>query len=552
MENRNRAFGLVSVVACCLGAGGVGWFGFSQAQRNHDLASQLAAESAAKTKLQEEKARLELELVDARAEALKSTDEHLAAAKRTVEEQTQACAELKKKLELAQSQLATENAAREETRRKIEQERTALEEKAAQERRVAEETRAKAETARQIEETEKLRKETEAVKARTAVRQPVNSEQARAARMKGLWETITSGLKKSDRAKVKEMKLSLSGAKEPLTVSYSMQSKRKPLVVIVNGTFSKAQNLYADELEQVFIRSGCHVMTFDSFFSRRFLMQTQLAAPGNLKAEAELSGRIIAAFLKQPGIRDDVSEIAVVGLSYGGGVALQMALLDQEKRLPFSLARVQAYSVPASFRDAIHILDDFEAQPYSYDTILPIVMKAYKSNEPLPQDTTPEMLQKCIGRGFRLDLPETVEAVDRLYCGPIKQARPYVLKTNYLGDPQAETMEREGEAQAVSFTELFEHWLAPYWQGTAHVSGEDLMDMGDLSKILPRLDEKVQIVIARNDPLNAAGAVEELEKIQTKAHLTVLPGGGHLGFLQSEAVTNIAAGLFSGSSGNKK
>jgi predicted alpha/beta-fold hydrolase len=456
---------------------------------------------------------------------------------------------MQQKIDEAESRLAAASAVHDDSRHQ-EIARAGQEAKAAEERKVAEEARAKAEQARLAEEAAKKAPaeskpavRTEPAKSQT----PVNAKQtkqARATPMQGLWETITGGLRKSDRSKVKELKLQLAGTKDGLTVTYYAQSKLRPLVVILNGTMSKAQNLYADELERIFIRAGYHVMTFDSFFSKRFLLQTQLAAPGNLKAEAELSGKIIAAFLKQSDLREKVTDIAVVGMSYGGGVALQMALLDKAHELPFTLARIQAYSVPTSFKTAMHLLDEYEAQPYSYDTILPIVMKAYHSNEALPDDTTPEMLEKCIGRSFRLDLPETVEAVDRLYINRIKKARTYVLNTNYLGDPNAENMDREAEAQSVSFKELFEYWLMPYWQATSSISGSDLMDFGELSKIVPQLDDKVQIIIARNDPLNAPGSVDALEKIQTRAKLTVLPSGGHLGFLYTDAASDIALRIF--------
>jgi len=54
----------------------------------------------------------------------------------------------------------------------------------------------------------------------------------------------------------------------------------------------------------------------------------------------------------------------------------------------------------------------------------------------------------------------------------------------------------------------------------------------------------VQIIVARNDPLNVPGAVEALEKIKTRAVLTVLPAGGHLGFMHSDTIAEIAGRLF--------
>jgi predicted alpha/beta-fold hydrolase len=538
-DSRGRTFTIVALSAACVAVFGLALFGYMQHQQRQELATELATEKAARAKLEAELQRLSSELRDVQS-TQKTVAERADEAARKTDEQSRARAEAELKLEQANAKLAAETAIKEEeARKRADAARVAEEAKAA-------EARAKADAAR-LAELEEKRKPPAAEFSRApepAREAPVNTEQMLAARMQGLWETITGGLRKSDRAHVTELKLKLPGAKEPLTTAYFLQPQPSPLVVIVNGTFSKAQNSYAEELERIYIRSGFNVLTFDSLFSRRFLVQTQFAAPGNLKAEAELAGRIVAAFLKEPGIGENVTDVAAVGLSYGGGVVLQMSLLDQAHRLPFSLSRVQAYSVPVSFREAIGLLDDYEAQPYQYDTILPIVMKAYKSNQALPKDTNAEMLEKIIGRGFRLDLPDTVECVDRLYAAPIIKARSYVLKTNYLGNPKAEKMERDSEAAAVSFKELFESWLVPYWGATGHVPPSDLLAMGELSKLLPLLNDQAQIIIARNDPLNAAGAVDALEKIPTQAKLTVLPSGGHLGFLHTEAIANIAAHIF--------
>ena len=520
---------------------GLAAFGFVQHRHNQELATALAAEKAARTQLEDEQRRIQTALSDAQV-AQKAEAERSAETARKADEQARLRAELQDKLEQGETKRAAEVAAKEEEARKH-----ADAARAAREKAEAAETRLRAEEARRVAEAEKKALPPPAAFSQvpeSIPEPPVDNEQSRSARMVGLWETITGGLRKSDRAHVKELKLQLAGAKEPLTVACYLQSEPRPLVVIVNGTFSKVQNIYAEELERIYIRAGYNVLTFDSLFSRRFLMQTQLAAPGNLKAEADLAGRIIAAFLKEPSVRDNVTEIGAVGLSYGGGVVLQMSLLNQAHKLPFRLSRVQAYSVPVSFREAIGLLDGYEAQPYQYDTILPIVMKAYKSNQALPKDTNAEMLEKIIGRGFRLDLPDTVECVDRLYSVPILKARSYVLKTNYLGDPKAEKMERDSEAAAVSFKELFESWLVPYWDGTGHISATALVEMGELRRMMPLLDEQAQIIIARNDPLNAPGAVDALERIPTKAKLTILPGGGHLGFLHTEQIADIATRIF--------
>ena len=545
---------------------GVGLFGIQQFVTNRELSAKLAAETSARTALGDEKTRLESALREMSANAERAeADRKLDAA-----EHERVRAELQHVRDDAEARAATAAKARDEALRQAEEVRVQAETahqtaavaqsqletankvlaevKTIAEQKTDSDTKAKAGAQPASNDADKRSElKTEAAQYQTVT--PEQTETDRAAQMQGLWETITAGLRKVDHPPLKEMKVLLTGAKAPLEIQYHLESQPKPLVIIVNGTFSKAQNLYAEMLEGTFIKAGYNVVTFDSFFSRRFLLETQYGAPGNFKAEAEIAGRIVATFLKQPGISEKVTDIAVVGLSYGGGVALQMAMLDQNQKLPFKLSRVQAYSVPVSFQTAFRILDEFEAQPYSYDTIIPIVLKANKRHQGIPEDTSLEMLQKVIGRSFRLDLPETVESVDRIYFNAIKKFRSYELQTNYLGDAQAAIMDRESEASSVSFRAFFASWLAPYWNGNAHVSAEDILAMGELSALLPQLGDKVQIVIANNDPLNVPGAVEALKKIRSSAHLIVQKSGGHLGFLETDAIADLAAGIFSTATG---
>ncbi len=554
----------ISFIAASLAFVSAAVLGFQQYSANRELTAQIATEKAAQVALSGEKTRLEAALKEATATMERAADEK----KLEAAEHEKARAELQHSLDEAEGRAVAESKAKNDALHQAELARaetaearrastvalaqletvakTVDEVKAAADRKAAAEAQAAAEQ-KQAAEAAAADKRTAELKAEPAQYQtvtPAQAEQDRAAQMQGLWETITAGLRKVDHPPLMEMKVLLTGAKAPMEIQYFLQPQPRPLVIIVNGTFSKAQNLYAEMLESTYIRAGYNVVTFDSFFSRRFLLETQYGAPGNFKAEAEIAGRIVSMFLKQPGISDKVSDIGVVGLSYGGAVALQMALLDQSKQLPFKLARVQVYSIPVSFQNAFRILDEFEAQPYSYDTIIPIVLKANKRHQAMPDDTTVEMLQKVIGRSFRLDLPETVESVDRIYFNTIKKNRASALETNYLGDGQAAIMDRESEASSVSFRAFFASWLAPYWHGTSRVSAEDLLAMGELSQLLPQLSDKVQIVIAQNDPLNVPGSIDALSKIKTGAKLILQKSGGHLGFLETDAIAQIAAGMF--------
>lgn len=358
----------------------------------------------------------------------------------------------------------------------------------------------------------------------------------------GAWETLVQATRKSDDISLREMDLQIpnSGSAH---VRYSMNAANGSLVLILSGTFATADNPYSNDLGRELMNAGYGVVEMDSFVSTRFVTQMRQGAPGNLRHEALLAGQVLQELIRRTG--NKVSDISVTGVSYGGAVALQMALLDKAGQLPIKLAHVVSFSAPVSFRETMQRLDDYEDLPYSYDTIVPIV-KSAKPNSGVPSGTSTEQLEKVIGRGFRLDLAKAVDTIDRLYASQIHPSPAVALGLENLGDPSAPRMEREVESSAIPFRTLFRYWLAPYWIGKGGIKSEsDLLNYGEMSAVLPELGSNVEVVLTRNDPLNAPGATSELEKIQTAAHVTVLPTGGHAGFVRTEQGKSIVNRIFS-------
>ena len=359
--------------------------------------------------------------------------------------------------------------------------------------------------------------------------------------LQGAWETVVQGLRKSSGVGMNDMDVQLPGG-GGAHVRYSLKNSNAPLVLVLSGTFGRADNPYSDDLARELIDKGCNVVTMDSFFCLRYMTQTRHGAPGNLRNEAMVAGNVLQEMLRRA---DKPSEISVVGVSYGGGVALQMALLDQAGKLPVKLSHVVAFSVPLSFREAMQRLDDFEDLPYSYDTIVPIV-KAVKPGGGIPAAVNVEQLEKVLGRGFKLDLSPAVDVIDRLYAGQIVPSPGKAMGLESLSHSGAGRMEREVEASSVTFRQLYHYWLAPYWVGKGAVKSEDeLADFGEVALLLPNLGKNVEIIFARNDPLNDPATVSAVEKIQTAAHVTVLNSGGHAGFVRTEQGRNIVRRLFS-------
>jgi predicted alpha/beta-fold hydrolase len=129
-----------------------------------------------------------------------------------------------------------------------------------------------------------------------------------------------------------------------------------------------------------------------------------------------------------------------------------------------------------------------------------------------------------IGYVFRSDLKRIVSKNDKLYnLGLIEQYKR-------VGDPR-------GSAKGWTFTEFVEDMSFPYWQAQGAVgSVDEFWAMGDLKNLLPAVGNNVTIYVSHDDPLNDPAEVAALQDRFTPPLFNVLPGGGHLGFAESEWV----------------
>lgn len=350
----------------------------------------------------------------------------------------------------------------------------------------------------------------------------------------GLYSTITSAFvtPAEKPAGCRELKLKVPGFKKELKVRASLRDVPANLVVILNGTFGRADNVYANLWTAWFEQAGHHVLTFDSAMSRPFAEAARHGVPGNLEEEARLCARVIDAFLKQPCMKGKVAQVGVTGISYGGTLALQLSKLERDGALPFKLAGVQAYSAPASFAGAIRQLDGY----FSFDYTKVELYKTFASlprEFPVQRKFEARMMECALSRAFREDLKEGIEAFDTLYDAELK-----TLGVARLGLPNGESPnlreERISHAEALNFGRYFAGLVAPYWTARdPKYTAERLLAAGELSELLMQTGSNVQVIVAANDPLNPAGSVEKLLQASGSEKVTVLPRGGHMGYFDA-------------------
>lgn len=337
----------------------------------------------------------------------------------------------------------------------------------------------------------------------------------------------------------KWLKLNVKGMKSSVWTRAVIQNHPAPLVVILNGTFGHAADPEANLLMAWLEEKGYHAFTFDSTFLPAMNEASRHGVAGNLAAEAELSARIIQTFLQHREMAGKVTQIGVAGMSYGGTQALLLAKMSAAGKLPFRLDAVQAYSPPADVASSMRILDDsftYEWKLSDHYWKFSNLPRAY----PMREQYDPKMMSAALGRVFRMGLQEVTERNDRLYGAELDKAGATRLMPR-----DAERDERLNYAEVVSFSQYFNNIAAPYWKARGQ---NDLLEDGNLKELLKCCGANVEVIIASNDPLNEQGAVEELQRMDFGKKLTVLPCGGHLGYINAKWTRSRLCNMFPGHS----
>lgn len=361
----------------------------------------------------------------------------------------------------------------------------------------------------------------------------------------GLYSTITGCFVQNAEKPgcAREMKLKVPGFKKELKVRASLREGSASLVVILNGTFARADNVYANLWTAWLEQAGLHVLTFDSVMSKPFVEASHHGVAGNLEEEARVAAKVVECFLKQSSVSGKVTQVGVVGISYGGTLALQLAKLGRQGALPFKLGAVQAYSAPVSFATSIRRLDSY----FSFDyTKVDLYKTFYNLPREFPMKKTLDrhMMECALSRAFREDLKESLEYMDASFDADLKGMRAPRLGLP-TGDGANLHEDRISYAEALNFGRYFQGLAVPYWSGRdAKYTAERLLAAGEMAELLSQTGEKVQVIVSANDPLNAPGAVEGLLSKSGSGKITVLPRGGHMGYFDAQWTKKNLLSLF--------
>jgi predicted alpha/beta-fold hydrolase len=338
----------------------------------------------------------------------------------------------------------------------------------------------------------------------------------------GLYSTVTMPFCTGGIAprNAKATELHVDGMKSDIVTRAVIQEHPAPLVVIINGTFGNVNSPETGLLMAWIEERGFHAFTFDSTFGPAMAEASGHGVSGNLMAEAELTGRIIHAFMQQCELCGKITKVGIVGMSYGATQALLLEKLQREGRLSFDLDAVQAYSPPVNIAASLRILDDAAKADWTWKETFWVMCNLWRE-EPLREKPDARKMRAALGHYFQIGLKEVVAKNDRLFGSEMNSSISCSVR------PKCTELEQR---TGVTFNQYLRNTAEPYWQARGV---NNLLAVGELPRLLSDCGVDVEVIVTLNDPLNDPCAIEELQATSAKK-LTVLPRGGHLGYINAQ------------------
>jgi len=323
----------------------------------------------------------------------------------------------------------------------------------------------------------------------------------------------------------KKIRLKVPGFRKEVQVHAVLQDNRAPLVVVLLGVDGKVDGPWGCLFPYWYNQYAYNVLTFDSTFTPRYPEICGQGVVGNFDAEADQVAAIIAAFLNTDEAKRCVTGVGVLGMSFGGSQALLLAAKAKEGKLPFALSGCLALSPPVKIRTAARTVDRFFVED-RWETTMIELAKRFATHAPVAEGVKVPFaateMRAAIGFAFRDGFMEVVERNDRFY-------KLKILPSEESGE------NRSTWAEAVGFGYFMNKFTFPYWQKKGAVKTVDeLWEMTDLVKVLPRLPDFAQAIVTENDPFNDPDELAEAKAADTNGQLVTLPSGGHLGYAASD------------------
>jgi predicted alpha/beta-fold hydrolase len=346
----------------------------------------------------------------------------------------------------------------------------------------------------------------------------------------GLYATLAGYLKVKHVciSREKIFNLNVNNFRAPVSVHAVIQDQEAPLIVLVPGISARTASDFTRLWPSWFADAGFNVLYFDSTFGAGMVPVIGRGVSGNLWSEAEAVRDIIDAFLKLENVGPKVTKIGIVGQSYGGVIALILGQMSKEGPMPFKIDAIQAYSPPVDLERTADLFDKW-FNDYRWCYTLVQFQAEVARHKPVrcgcPSPLSNRLMKASIAAAFHLELVSVVMANDDYYC---------LGHLEHGGQFDAQSV-RYDSADRIGFTEYAYSIAFPYWEpilGTGKI--QELIARTNLNEILRHQPPCSETIIAHDDPFNYVEDIRELESHAAELPLTILPHGGHLGYIGEE------------------
>lgn len=353
----------------------------------------------------------------------------------------------------------------------------------------------------------------------------------------GLYGTVTGTLV-LDRMKfevpgLRQMKLTVPGMQKQLSIHCVIQNTRAPLVLSLQGIEGRADTNSAKIWMKWFSEAGFHVIAFDSTFSPPFIAASRHGVSGNMRMEASIAIEAVNVFMHLPELEGKVSQVGVVGMSYGAIQSLTIGRLAKEGKVPFKIAGIQAYSPPVNMATTGGIIDKWYSED-RWNYKLSEMAAEFLKHKPVERDEeipfSDSLLRAVIAALFRMSLAETIDRNDTVYR---LRLLPEENRTDY--------------AETWGFAKFMEKMVIPYWTPKLRLSDPmELITSLQLEALMRDQPTETEVIEAADDPFNDPHELAAVRQLRFPCRLTVLPCGGHLGYIYHPWIRANLLKLFEG------
>jgi len=356
----------------------------------------------------------------------------------------------------------------------------------------------------------------------------------------GLYSTITGYLKVKN-VSVPDQRvihLSVVGLDRPLPVRAVIQNRPAPLVVLLLGITGQADADFSKLWAKWYAEAGYNVLTFDSTFRAEFQDYSSFGVSGNIWAETAIVAKIIDAFLQSPEARGRVEKVGLVGMSYGAIEALILGQMSTQKKLPFAISAIQAYSPPASMEHTATRIDRWHKEDRWRYTLIELSRK-FSKHEPV--------CDSCVVPFSASEMRAAIAAAFRVELAPIvlKNDNKYGLGVVPRGNEYDGEQRRKDYAAGWTYTKFAYDLAYPYWQSRPGFSNiQQLIRSTDLCELMQHQPSFSETIIAADDPLNAPEELEDVKECAAQLRLTIWPRGGHMGYIMDPQTHEKLLSLF--------